>query len=133
MTMTYPAVNPQWPLTKAFDLSVANIGAAGEVSFNLPPNAYLVDVSLEATTAFNTGGSGTVALTATDGTTTFVNAQSVKTTGIKTVAVAKKLFPTGGTITATITETLDTTAANAGRAVLVFSYVILGRTSEVQE
>lgn len=123
----------QWPLTALADLSVADIGAANTVSVKVPPGAYVTDVSLEVSTAFNTGGTGTIALTATDGTTTFINAQSIKTTGIKTIAVAKKFFPSGGTITATITETLDTTAADAGRAAMVVSYVVLARGNEVQE
>lgn len=119
-------VERQYPLVAMADLSIANIGAGNEVTFDLPPNAMVLNVYLDTVTAFDgTTNTATIA----DGTTTFVSAEDVKTTGRETSDVSAKLYPTGGTITVSMAQT---GAATAGRAIASVVYVILGRAHEVQ-
>lgn len=130
--MTTNVDNRQYTLAAVAQLGVANIGAGNGVEMDLPPGALLLRAYVLTDVAFNTAGTGTAALTLTDGTTVFANAVDVKTTGNETVANAPKFYPNGGVLAASITEVLDTTAANAGRVSVVAEYVIIGRAHEVQ-
>jgi len=104
------------------DLGVANMGTGNGVEAAVPPNALVLSVGLLGVTAFDSETTATGSIG--DGTTTFVNAQDVKTTGAKTVAVSSKYYPAGGTITFSLAETGD--AATVGRAIGTVEYVIVG-------
>jgi hypothetical protein len=111
------------------DLGVDNAGAGNGYTAKLPQGALVVSAGLVTVTAFD--GTGTVTGTITDGTTALVNAQDVKTTGIETVAVAQKFYPTGGTITFSLADANSDSAA--GRAIGYVSYVQLGNGCSIQE
>lgn len=111
------------------DLRIANIGSGNGYTISIPPGAIVNSVGLITDTAFNSATTTTA--TISDGTTTFVNAQDVKTTGIETVAVAAKFYPDGGTITVSLAETGAT--ATAGRAVAYVGYVSLGRGGTIRD
>ena len=110
-------------------------GAANSVKAKLPQGALVLGVDLLTQVAFNTGGTTpTATATITDGTTVFVNAQSVASTGDETVAVEKKFYPTGGEIDFSITEGAASglVPATAGQSIAVVTYVQAGRGGEVQ-
>lgn len=81
------------------------------VSVDVPANSF-VKVRGYVATANNDTGTATV--TVSDGTTTFINAQNIKTVGALTVAVSDKFVTADTTITATIT------AANGNSTAGVF-------------
>lgn len=120
--MTTKIIDRTYPMTAVAKLGVANIGADKGASFSLPLDAVLLRITALTAVGFNPGGTGTATLTVTDGTTTFVNAVDIESTGSETVANAPKAYPAGGTITATITETVDTTASTVGTVYLVAEY-----------
>ena len=69
---------------------------------------------------------GTV--TASDGTTTFVSAVDLTSTGVETATVVPKSYPTGGTITVSG----GGTAGAAGLAAVVLEYIVENRANESQ-
>jgi len=112
------------------ELTIANIGTGNGYTIHIPRGAIVVDVGLYTDTAFNsaTTTTGTIA---DDSSTTYVNAQDVKSTGIETVAVTSKFYPTGGTITVSLAETGAT--ATAGHAVAYVGYIQLGNSCSIQD
>jgi hypothetical protein len=110
------------------ELKPANIGTAGYTAV-IPRGSLITSVSLLTVTAFD--GTGTVTGTITDGTTAFVSAQDVKTTGIETVAVAQKYLADGGTIQFSLADANSNSAA--GLAIAQVSYIQLGTENFVQE
>lgn len=114
-------------------LGVADVGAANAVNFTIPRGATLLRATALTVTAFNTGSTGTATLTVSDGTTTFANAVDIKSTGSETVANVPKHYASGGTVTATIAETIVTTAATAGNVHLVLEYVQTGTVCSIQD
>ena len=125
-TNAYERQNIQYVVV---DLGVANIGTGNGYTAVLPRGAQIVSVGLNTVTAFNSGTTATG--TITDGTTAFVSAQDVKTTGLETVAVTGKFYADGGTITFSLAET--GTAATAGRAIGYVGYVVLDKCDSIQE
>lgn len=125
----------QNPLTILVQLTPEDI-AGGGFTAKVPRGAWLTNVVGLKNTGFNTAGSTpTVTLTVTDGTTVFINAQTIANTGAVTAAATSKFFPNGGTITGTITEGVasgDITTATVGDVVLRFEYVQLGVGRDVQ-
>lgn len=111
------------------ELTKANIGASNGYEIKLPPGALLVDAGIFTETAFDSATTTTGSIG--DGTTTFVNAQDLKTTGEETVAVDKKFYPSGGTVSITVAET--GTTATAGRAHAWVAYLKQGRWDENQD
>lgn len=109
------------------ELLIGNIGANNGYDIKLPAGALLLDVGVLTDTAFDgTTNTATIA----DGTTTFVNAQDVKTTGEETVAADKKYYPNGGTISVTMAQT---GTATVGRAFAWVTYIVKGRWDENQD
>lgn len=119
----------QYPLVALVEIGPANIGTGNGVTIAIPGGAIVTKVALLTATAFNseTTTTGTIS----DGTTTFVNAQDLKTAGAETVAVATKYYPTPATITVSAAQT--GAAATAGLAFATVEYVIKGRWSENQD
>lgn len=118
-TNVYQRQHPEYAIC---DLGIANIGTGNGYTINVPAGAFVTQVALNTVTAFDSGTTATGSIG--DGTTTYVNAQDVKSTGIETVAVVNKFYPDGGTITVSLAET--GTTATVGRAVAVVGYVGLG-------
>lgn len=118
----------QYPLAAIADTGIANMGAGNEVTFDIPPGAFVYGVTCDTVTAFNSVTTATI--TVSDGSVTFVAAQDLKTLGRETAAVAHKLYPSGGTITVSLAETGG--AATVGRNITTVLYVLLGRAHEVQ-
>lgn len=110
-------------------LDKSNIGTGNGYSFYIPPGGFLDDINVNVGTAFDSATTTTV--TATDGTTTFINGVTVKSTGDVTVAVKRKYFPSGGTITVSLAET--GTTATTGAAVLTARVLNTGRADEFQD
>lgn len=104
------------------DLGIEHIGAGNGYTADIPPGSLIVAAGVITVTAFNSATTTTA--TITDGTTALVSAVDVKTTGIETVAVAQKFYPTGGTVQFNLAET--GTAATAGRAIGYVGYIQLG-------
>jgi len=117
--MTTKILDRTYPIGQAVELGVANMGADKGVSFSVPMGAIVVRVIALTTTAFDSETTAT--LTVSDGTTAFVSAQDVKTAGSETVANTPKLYPTGGTITASLAETGE--AATTGAVFVYVEYV----------
>lgn len=117
--MTTKILDRTYPIGQAAEMGIANMGAGNGVSFAIPMGAIVLRVVALTTTAFDSETTATI--TVGDGTTTFVNAQDVKTTGSETSAGAPKLYPTGGTITATLAET--GAAATTGAVYVFVEYV----------
>ena len=113
-------------------LGIGNIGAGNAVTISVPRGATVTRIVALTITAFNPGGTGTATLTVGDGTTTFVNAQDVESTGSETVANTPKHYADGGTISASVTEVVDTTAATAGKVHLIVEYVQTGTVCSLQ-
>jgi len=116
----------QYPLVALAEATPANDGAGNEIFVNVRPGTVLRGVQVLTLTAFT---STTNTITISDGTTTFVNAQDIKTTGSETVAVAFKYFPSGGTITISLARTGD--ASTAGLVHVLLDFVQLGRANEL--
>ena len=108
------------------ELGIANMGAGNEAFGLLPQGALLMDAGIFTETAFNSATTATGSLS--DGTTTFVNAQDVKTTGKETNANLPKYYPAGGKLTWSLAQT--GAAATAGRAFGYADYYINGVTDE---
>jgi hypothetical protein len=119
----------QWSLKAMAATAIANIGSGNEVLIKLPVGALLTDLLAVVTTAFNSGA--TCTLTVSDGTTTFVSAVDVTSTGSKSVSNTPKYYPSGGTLTVSMAQT--GTAATAGAAFVVPAYVVNNRTNEVAQ
>lgn len=118
----------QYPLVAWAQLGVANIGAGNEVTLKVRPGTLIRSIQTLTLTGFN--ASTTTELTVSDGATTFVAAQDVKTAGSETVAVGFKFFPAGGTITISLANTGAT--PTAGDVHVLFDSVVLGRANEVE-
>lgn len=120
--MTTKQIDRQYSKVAVADLGIAQMGTGNGITIAVPAGALVLRVLLQTITAFDsvTTATGTV----TDGTTSYVTAQDVKTTGAETSAGAPKFYPTGGTITASLAET--GAAATVGRALAVVEYVIVG-------
>ena len=132
--MSTNAFDRQKVLAVVAELGIENIGAGKGVTAKLPQGAVIVGVLPLVTTAFNTGGTTPAAtITVSDGTTTFVNAQSVLTAGAKTVAVSSKHYPAGGTVTVSLAESAASglVPATAGNAVVTIQYVQLGAGGDI--
>ena len=114
-------------LVALVELGIANIGAGNGYDIKLPPKALLLGAGVFTDTAFD-GTTNTA--TIGDGTTTFVNAQDVKTTGEETVAIDKKYYPNGGTVSVTMAQT---GTATVGKALAWVSYVQVDRWDENQD
>lgn len=117
----------QYALTAYSHFKPANLGANNGVAFKLPPGAILLRLTATTITGFD---GTTPVLTVSDGTTTFVNAVDLASTGAETVTVVPKRYPTGGTITASGTVTGSPTA---GLAAVVLEYIVENRANEAQE
>ncbi len=127
--MSSNAFDRQAPCAVVVNMGVANVGTGKEVTAKLPQGAVITAITALGTTAFNTGGTTpAVTLTVSDGTTTFVNAQSVATTGKKTVATDTKHFPTGGTLTFSIAESAASglVPATEGAVAVIVQYAQIG-------
>lgn len=124
--MTTTVVERQYPLVAAVKLGIANIGAGNGFDIKIPAGAFVRNVQLFTSVAFD-GTTNTA--TIGDGTTTFVSAQDVKSAGLETAAVANKYYPTGGVISVTMAQT---GAATVGEAIAMVDYVVPGRWSENQ-
>lgn len=109
-------------------LGIANIGTGNGVTVDLPQGAELLRISYHTVTAFDSATTTTG--TVSDGTTTFVNAENVKTTGAETVANVPKYYPTGGRLTFTLAETGAT--ATVGEIVAVVEYAQYGVCHTIQ-
>lgn len=116
----------QYPLVALAALTPENNGAGNEVIINVRPGALLRGVQVLTLTAFN---STTNTLNISDGTTTFVSVEDIKTTGSETVDVGFKYFPSGGTITIALASTGD--APTAGLAHVLLDFVQVGRANEL--
>lgn len=118
----------QYPLIAWAQLGPSNIGAGNEKVLKVRPGTLLRNLQVLTLTGFNV--STTTTITVSDGVTTFVNAQDVKTAGSETVAVGFKFFPNGGTITISLANT--GTAPTAGDVHVLFDAVVMGRSNEVE-
>ena len=126
------AYDRQPVLSVVAELGVENIGTGNEVVAKLPQGAVVVGVLALCVTAFDTDGeSATVKLTVSDGTTAFVNAQSVASTGKLTAAATEKHFPTGGTLTCSIVEASADATATEGKALVIVQYVQIGAGGDI--
>lgn len=128
------AFDRQPVLTVTAPFGVENIGDGNEIEAKLPQGAVVIGVLALVTTAFDTDGTTPAAtITVSDGTTTFVNAQSVLSTGKKTVAVSEKHYPQGGTLKVALAESAasDLEPATAGAGVAVIQYVQLGAGGDI--
>lgn len=104
------------------ELGIDNMGTGNGATAKLPQGAMLMDCGLITETAFNSVTTATGTLS--DGTTTFVNAVDVKSTGKETSAGAPKYYPAGGTLTWSLAQTGGD--ATAGRAFGYATYLING-------
>lgn len=120
----------QWPLVALVELTIANIGTGNEVEVSVPPGAYLYDITALTVTAVNSGTTAT--LSASDGTSTFISAEDVKTAaGVVAVDLKQKFYPSGGVIKFSLAET--GTTATAGRILATVTYGGIGRDDRHQE
>lgn len=121
-------------LTSVVTFDISNIGTGKGIDVKYPQGTVIIGVTPLVNTAFNTDGTTPAAtMTISDGTTTFVNAQSILTAGAKTVAVGAKLLPQGGTLSLTLAESAASglVPATAGAGVLVIQYVQLGAGGDI--
>lgn len=119
----------QYNLSAAKKLTVANLGAGNGYDFAIPADALLLRAGFITTTAFNSAGTSTV--TATDGTTVFVNAQDTKTAaGFETAAVVGKYYPSGGTVSFNLADGGGT--STVGEGIAYIEYVRLASQAENQ-
>ncbi len=103
-------------------------GSSNAIQVKLPQGSHLLGVAAAGVTAFD--GSGTVTLTATDGTTTFISAENVKdAVGNETVDVTSKAFPSGGTISVYITD--QNSDSTEGEVWVTFTYAEANGCNEV--
>ena len=113
-------IDRQLKKTASAFLGIAHIGAGNTVTFAVRPGTLVLSVFAQTITAFD-GTTNTA--TIGDGTTTFVNAVDIKSTGAETAANVPKYYPTGGTITVTLAQT---GAATVGELMVGFEYIIRG-------
>lgn len=128
------AFDRQPVLTVTAPFGVENIGDGNEIEAKLPQGAVVIGVLALVTTAFDTdGGTPAATITVGDGTTTFVNAQSILSTGKKTAAVGEKHYPQGGTLKVALAESAASALepATAGAGVVVIQYVQLGAGGDI--
>lgn len=118
--MNTHVIDRQLKKTALAFLGIANIGAGNTVTFAVRPGTLVLSLFAQTITAFD-GTTNTA--TIGDGTTTFVNAVDIKTTGAETAANVPKYYPTGGTITVTLAQT---GAATVGELAVGFEYLIRG-------
>jgi hypothetical protein len=124
MALNSPIITArQEPAYAIAQCGISNIGAGNGLTIPLPVNALLLDIVADTTTAFNAGTTAT--LTASDGTTTFINAVSVAATAHAQGANIGKFYPSGGTLSITLAET--GTAATTGNTFVSAKYVVIGR------
>lgn len=116
----------QYPLVALAAATPENNGAGNEIVVNVRPGTLLRGVQVLTLTAFD---STTNTITIADGTTVFVNAQDIKSTGSETAAVAFKYYPSGGTITVSLAST--GTAPTAGLVHILLDFVQVGRANEL--
>lgn len=109
------------------DLGPSHMGAGNGFTAKLPQGAVLARLIPLTVTAFDSETTAT--LTVTDGTTVFVNAQDVKSTGAETVANVPKFYPAGGELQFNLAQT--GAAAAAGRVVVIAEYYSVGIGDEV--
>ena len=121
--------NRQEVLSAMVDLGIANIGTDKGYTAVIPRGSLIIAVGLITVTGFD--GTGTVTGTITDGTTAFINAQDVKTTGIETVATTHKFVVDGATIQFSLADANSNSAA--GRAIGYVNYIQLGCGDYIQE
>lgn len=121
-------VERQYALFAVADVGIANMGAGNEVVIPLPPNAMLVNLTVDTVTAFNSATTTTINVG--DGTTTFVSVEDAKSAGRETADAVSKFYPSGGDLTVALAET--GAAATLGRAIVVATYIIVGRQNEMQ-
>lgn len=120
--------NRAYPKTITLKVGNGNNGAANAATAKIPLSSIITGVSAASVTAFN--GSGTVTLTAKEGSTTFVNAQNVKdAVGIETAAATAKALPNGGTVSVYIED--GNSNSTAGEAWVTFTYVETNGSNEV--
>lgn len=107
----------------------ANNGIANAVEVKFPQATTLLRMTPASVVAFN--GTGTVTITATDGTTAFLNAVNVKdAVGFETASTAPpKRYPAGGTISVYIAD--QNSNSTEGEAEVIFEYVELNEGTEV--
>lgn len=133
--MAKNAFDRQAPQSILVQLTPEDI-AGGGFTAKLPRGAWVTNIAGVKNTAFNTAGdTPTVTLTLTDGTTTFISAETLTGTGTITVDTTTKYFPNGGTLAGTITEGVssgDVTTATAGDALVRIDYVQLGNGGTIQ-
>jgi len=130
----------QWMLYAVADVLFSNVTAASggtsdSFTITIPPNGLLDTLTVDTTTAFNTGGGTPVTtMTISDGTTTFANAVDITSAGRETVANIGKFYPNGGTLTVTITASAASAyaAPTAGESIVAAGYLVVGRANEVQ-
>lgn len=123
MATTFVHIGRQEPQYAVLAVTPADIAAGNTHTVQLPVNALLLDLTVDTTTAFNSGTTAT--LTAGDGTTTFASAVAISSAGRETVTGIGKFYPTGGTLTVTAAQT--GTAATTGVSYVAAKYVIVGR------
>lgn len=108
------------------ELGPENMGAGNGVTAKLPQGALLMDAGIFTETAFDSETTATGTLS--DGTTTFVNAQDLTSTGKETSSGTPKYYAAGGTLSWTLAQT--GAAATAGRAFGYARYLINGVQDE---
>lgn len=118
----------QWPLSFFVALANANFGVGNGYTVTLPPNAYLESLKAFIATVSDAGTTATI--TVSDGTNTFINAQSVKSTGLMTVAIPNHFFPSGATLTISLAQTGTPSTVLAGY--VSGSYLVSTRETEQQ-
>lgn len=106
-------------------MTIANIGAGVGFDFPIEPGGYLREVYADTLVAFD-GTTNTI--TVGDGTTTFVSAQDVKSTGRETAAVPGKYYPNGGVVSVSMAQT---GAATVGQAIVTLEIINLNRADEI--
>lgn len=124
----------QWPLVALVEVTPKD--AENGIDVPLPPGAWVTNVFAHRLVAFNSGGgTPTATLTATDGTTVFINAQSLLgAAGQITAAVTTKYYPQGGSIKFTVAQDAasDPEDATDGLTMVEVEYVLRGKGREVQ-
>lgn len=123
MATTFEHIGRQEPQYAVFAVTPADLSAGNTHTVRLPVNALLLDLTVDTTTAFNSGTTAT--LSGGDGTTTFVSAAAINSAGREAVTGLGKFYPSGGVLTFTVAQT--GTAATVGASYVAVKYVIAGR------
>ena len=114
----------QFPAVAVCDVGPADMANGYDIV--VPPGGYLRALAVQTITAFNS--ETTAVMTISDGTTTFVNAVDLTSTGAETVANVPKFYPSGGTLAVRPTQT--GAAATAGRTLVFADIVGINRVNE---